>query len=151
MTITVNLHKDRRKEGELILESGEVFRCFGKSDQTSADAAGNPLRNPLHKMGDLPTGTYRATKCEPHPATPVNLRSYGAGPYWRLFAVKGDALTATNNGRMGIEMHGGPTGAPMPANALRPTHGCLRVDDSTIAALAALPGSEAFDLEVAEV
>jgi len=151
MKITVQLHKDRRKEGDLILESGEVFRCLGKSDQSAADQHGNPLRDPLKAMGDLPTGVYRATKSEPHEATPQNLRSYGPGPYWRMFAISGDALAAAQNGRSGIELHGGPTGAPMPANALRPTHGCLRVDDSTIEELAALPGSEAFDIEVTEV
>ena len=148
MTAKVQLYKDRRREGSITLDTGQAFRCLGKSDQGAADQHGNPTRDPLKTMGDLPTGTYRATRSAPHQPTEANLRSYGPGPYWKLFAISGDALTAAQNGRSGIEMHGGPTGAPMPANALRPTHGCLRVDDSTITAIAELPGSDAFDLEV---
>lgn len=152
MTIRIQLRKDRRIEGRLIvLETGAFFRCLGKSDQASADAAGNPLRDPLKKMGDLPTGSYIATRIGPAGATDADIRSYGPGARWALRPISGDALQAWKDGRDGIEIHGGDVGAPMPPNALRPTHGCCRIDNTTVNTLAAMPGSDSFPVEVVEV
>lgn len=137
MRLDIQLFRDRTKEGvATLLDAGAApvtFRCLGKSDSIAAAAHGNPSRDPLHVFGDIPTGEFNAVKTVPaSPATPDNLRSYGPGVRFVLNGISGQAAQAVKNGRFGILIHGGPTGAPMPPNALRPTHGCLRVDDSTI-------------------
>ncbi len=149
--LSVVLPKGRMSEGTLTatLASGETrtFRCLGRSDSSAAKSVGNPNRDPLKRFGDLPTGTYRATLIPPAPAEAA--RAYGPGVRWVLDGIAGDALQAKKNGRYGILIHGGSVGAPMPPNALRPTHGCLRVDNKTIDFLRdTMP--ESFLVQVAE-
>ncbi len=151
--VTIRVPAGRRAEGELYVatSAGIDFhgRCLARSDQSAANAAGNPTRDPLHHYGDLPCGVYRASLVQPpRPDDAAAIRSYGAGPRWLLTPVSGDGLRAN---RSGLELHGGPTGSPMPPNALRPTHGCCRVDDSTIARLAEyFPAGEEFEVRVEE-
>lgn len=156
MKVSVHLHNNRRVPGILQItpetsgnETARTFRCLGLSDQAAATAHSNPSRSPVLHEGDLPTGEYLAVKTHPAaPATPENVRSFGPGIRFVLNPVSGQASEALLNGRYGLMIHGGPTGAPMPVDALRPTHGCLRVDDSTIEFLATLGAS--FAVTVAE-
>jgi len=139
MYLLAILTKDRAA-GELTIvrDDGTAnrFRCLGKSDNASAKAAGNPSRNPLKINGDIPTGEYRAIRVGPGKP----LRTFGPGARYALEAVGGQAQRAVREGkRSGLMIHGGATGAPMPPGALRPTRGCLRLDDLTIAALDQLP------------
>jgi len=59
-------------------------RCLAKADNAAAAKAGNPTRNPLFRMGDLPAGEYIAY-LEPAPQTPV--RTYG--PHGKLRPTNG--------------------------------------------------------------
>lgn len=135
MQICVDLFKwpNRSTPGKIWLQSDTgvailgPFRCLGKSDSVHAADHGNASRDPLKAFGDLPAGVYLA-RIEPNPMYPV--KTYGKWKPLRLIPTFGDALTAANNGRTGILMHGG---AVDPATEdLRPTFGCLRVDDVTM-------------------
>ncbi len=141
MRLDVQLHTDRTKEGvATVIDEGQSpvrFRCLGKSDSTAALRNGNPERDPVKPFGDIPTGDYDAVQTVAAlPATADNLRAYGPGVRFVLNGVAGAAAIAVRNGRFGILIHGGPVGAPMPTDALRPTHGCLRVDDASVEAIA---------------
>lgn len=134
--IWIEVTSDRTKPGTLSVYRGieriaGPFRCLAKSDNTAAAQAGNPTRDPLKRMGDAPLGRSSLTLCAP--GTPE--RSYGPGKRYLLTGATGDALTAKKNGRQGIMIHGGALNAN---GSLRPTHGCIRVDDSTMAILAGL-------------
>jgi hypothetical protein len=150
MTARVLLHCDRSLPGRLVLEDGSEYRCLGKSDNAAAEAHGNPTRNPLQPFGDLPAGEYRATRSVAKNSTLADIRSYGNGPVWVLNPVAGEAVKAMHNGRYGILLHGGAVGSLMTTGGLRPTHGCLRVDNSTIEALALRAVDEPFTLTVEE-
>ena len=135
MRIAISLPRNRGNPGTLRLYSGELIlmscRCLGKADSVSAAQAGNPTRDPFRRYGDTPTGTYAAT-LDPvrlpnkDPDREKWLRSYGKWQTIRLEPLTGDALTAKNNGRGGILIHGG---YPDKVGGLRPTNGCIRVDD----------------------
>jgi hypothetical protein len=128
MIIEVFLQRDRSLPGVLIVRGSDetlAFRCLGKSDSLAAARSGNPKRDPLRQMGDLPTGSYSARLIGPG----NDLRSFGPGKRLELIAKGGAALAAN---RLGIEVHGGE---PAFDGMLRSTHGCLRVDDSTMATL----------------
>ena len=134
--IWIEVTSDRTKPGALSVYRGihriaGPFRCLAKSDNAAAAQAGNPTRDPLKRMGDAPLGRSSLTLVSP--GTP--LRSYGPGKRYLLTGTAGDALTAKKNGRTGIMIHGGALAA---GGGLRPTHGCIRVDDATIAALVGL-------------
>lgn len=134
--IWIEVTKDRTKPGTLwVYRGSEViagpFRCLAKSDNLAAAQAGNPQRDPLRVMGDCPLGRFSAS-LQP-PGLPE--RTYGPGKRYLLTGTAGDALTAKKNGRKGIMLHGGALNA---AGLLRPTHGCVRVDNSTIEALVPL-------------
>jgi len=151
MTARAELPKGRKTEGKLIvtLDDGtnKTFRCLGRSDQKAANDVGNPSRDPLKRYGDLPVGGYQVTRSSPAQPTAANLRSYGVGPVWHLDPKSGQALAAKNNGRFAILIHGGAPAAD--GTSLRPTHGCLRVQESTVTALAKLDAQ--FHLTVVEV
>ncbi len=143
MRLDVQLHPERTKEGVATIIAGGYqpasFRCYGKSDNAAAIEHGNPRRDPLLPFGDIPTGEFDAVQTVAAlPATSDNLRSYGPGVRFVLNGIAGAAATAVRNGRFGILIHGGATGSgsPVPLNSLRPTHGCLRVDDSSILTIA---------------
>ncbi len=104
-------------------------RCRGKADSATAERAGNPRRESTKKDGDFPCGVYRVVSVQRNKQPP---RSYGAA-FLLLDPTGGEALEAKRNGRAGIAIHGGDAGA---AGDLRATAGCLRVDNSTAAALA---------------
>lgn len=123
LTIEIVLPKDRSKYGGLTVSAVATFRCLGKADNAAAKRQGNPQRDPLKQYGDTPTGVYIGTL-----GVTYKGRTYGEFPVIMLSPVSGDALRAQDKGgRSGLWIHGGD-----PRNGeLRPTHGCVRVDDST--------------------
>jgi hypothetical protein len=131
MEVRVFLPKDRTLPGILLARDGDrelAFRCLGKSDNLAAVRAGNAARDPLKPFGDTPTGAYTAQLIPPG----ADAHSYGPNPRFLLTPVSGDAVSAA---RSGLELHGGAHG---PDGILRPTEGCLRADDETLARLASL-------------
>lgn len=106
-------------------------RCLAKSDNAAAAAAGNPSRDPLWRLGDLPAGEYVA-RLEPRPMLPVE--TYGPHRPLRLIPQSGPALQARRNGRTGLLLHGGVLNK---WKKLRPTLGCCRDDDETQEAIVA--------------
>lgn len=142
MIATVILYRDRWKPGSLrILD--QIFTCLGRSDNAAAAKHGNPTRLTTFPFGDLPTGDYMATRTVPGKPE----KAYGRGIRWVLNPLSGDALTAKHNGRYGLLIH---SGALMPDGRLRPTHGCLRVHDTTIEWLAANTPLAGFMVTVRE-
>ena len=59
---------------------------------------------------------------------PAHVHSYGPQPILDLAGIGGQALEAYENGRDGIAIHGGDVDSD---GHLRPTYGCLRVDNET--------------------
>ena len=104
-----------------------ALRCLARSDQSAADSVGNPTRDPLKQMGDLPYGTYTLTLG----GVETPRRSYGPTPVIHLTPTGGDALTAAQNGRAGLLIHGGDYADD--GHSLRPTHGCMRLADRDMA------------------
>lgn len=127
MRIEVILPRNRWHLGTLQLLDGEDVLmscpCYSKSDSADAAKVNNPTRDPFRRNGDTPTGTYRGT-VERRVMEPE--RSYGKWPPIRLHPLGGDAMTAHNNGRRGLLIHGGHLSKD---GKLRATNGCLRVED----------------------
>lgn len=129
LKINVYLHLDRSIPGVMTvrrLNEGDIFlvaRCLGKSDNAAAAAHGNPKRDQMLPFGDLPTGKYRGVFTGPGQPK----RTYGPHQRIHLVPEEGNAQIAVdNNGRYALQIHGGDLNAK---GDLRPTHGCLRVDD----------------------
>lgn len=156
------LPRDRHRPGALALvdasreEEGSHCRLLlagpwpvlGRAGSDVAGEHGNPTRDPLRPWGDTPLGLYRigGVQRSKEPA-----RTYGLA-YWELIAEDGDALRAVREGgRSGLGLHGGEL-AP-DGETLRPTGGCLRIEDTTCRELLALmgePGRWPRFLEVVE-
>lgn len=137
-TLESTLPADRTRPGELrVVGDGAPsatdpaasgpWRCLGKADNQSAAQHGNPARDPTLPFGDHPTGDYALVAIHR-----FDEASSKYGPGWiSLDPTGGDALTAERNGRFGLLIHGGR----LRDGALRPTFGCLRVDNATVRAL----------------
>lgn len=141
LVIRIELSEDRNQTGVLVLRNAAgsqlagPFPAFGRADNATAAAHGNPTRNPTQLYGDTPTGTYdipRATATGP--GTNYNNRSYGPNGALVLSPTGGQALIAATNGRVGLLIHGG---APGTGGRLRATHGCVRLSDQDMARLMA--------------
>ncbi len=141
MKIYSRLPKDREQPGIVwwVKRSGVAdgareiivgpYRARGEADNSGAAAHGNVQEDPARAYGDHPSGYYRVNRVADDPQPP---RSYG--PFFLgLDPVDGEALQAKRNGRVGLGIHGGDLG---PEQILRPTFGCLRVDNQTIIDLA---------------
>lgn len=126
MKITITLPADRRQLGVLLVDDPPFeCRCLGLADSAAAFAHGNPKRDPLKHYGDTPLGSYEASLggvMQPR-------RSYGPDPVVILHPSSGDAEKAALAGRSGLLIHGGDPAAD--GKSLRPTHGCIRVDNSS--------------------
>ncbi|WP_234531909.1 L,D-transpeptidase family protein [Paenibacillus pseudetheri] len=87
--------------------------------------------------GHTPTGVYSATiSGAPMDQTEGNIRSYGPSKYVIMDPISGNALTAEQNGRTGLWIHGGAAAdAGAISYPLRPTHGCVRLSDNDQASL----------------
>ena len=112
-------------------------RCYADADGAAAAAHGNPSEASTRAYGDHPFGLSEAVAVV-WSSTEAERRSYGPVRI-RLDGVAGDALTAKQNGRTGICIHGG---ALNDRGELRATNGCLRVDDDTAVALASAAEAE---------
>ena len=135
MQIKITLPRNRADLGRLELREDDrvVFACacYAKADSIAAAQAGNPTRDTFRRNGDSPTGQYDGTIDPPRvpsadPARANWLRSFGQWPTIRMTPTGGNALTAWNNGRRGLLIHGGHLS---PHGTLRPTNGCIRIED----------------------
>ncbi len=151
MKLLVTLNPDRDIPGTLEEASGALtgLPCLGRSDNTSAAKAGNATRNPVHQMGDTPTGKYTARLC------PASTNHARFGPYQRLLLdpYQGPALQAKRNGRTGLMIHGGDPSKNGSRGGLRPTNGCIRVSNSDMARIIRFLSDnklQEIDLEVQE-
>lgn len=120
-----------------------IGECLARADRGMASRHGNPNADPLRPYGHLPTGTYAVTLST---ARRQPVRSYGPHPVLVLDPVAGDALTAKENGRWGLLVHGG---ALSTARTLRPTYGCLRFSNRAQALLVSL--FDEFDITTCTV
>ena len=148
---TATFPKDRMSEGVIEFFRDEKllgsFRCLARSDSSAASAHGNPTRDPMRPFGDLPAGIYRAIKTIPAADRAAERRSYGTQPRFVLTPLSGPALLSVQ--RWGLLIHGGDLGR---GGALRPSHGCLRWDDSTAAQVCLWLGEEeTFELLAIEL
>jgi len=144
----VSLPKSRISLGSLRLvgDDGSLIcgpvRAYGKADNAMAASKGNPSRNTTLPFGDTPSGEY-AIRFSPAPM--ADRGTYGHNRVVFLDPLSGDALKAENNGRSGLWLHGGS----VRNGQLRPTYGCIRVDDSTMLELYEL--SKQYRIERLEV
>lgn len=134
MRILIDLPEDRRAPGQLKLLDGDrlVFTCacLGKADNARAQKADNPMRDPLKPFGDTPIGRYSGSVVGPDEDT----NGFGVHGRIALTPIAGAALLSVKAGRAGIMIHGG---APNSAGKLRPTYGCVRVSDDSMAQILA--------------
>jgi hypothetical protein len=91
--------------------------------------------DPGQPAGGHPSGVYRVRIPVHHP---VPADAYGP-VFLPLEPLDGEALAARERGRSGFGIHGGRL---HPDGGLRPTFGCLRVDDDAAVALARLVAAE---------
>jgi hypothetical protein len=116
--------------GEVLLDRAPAL---ARSDSAKAASVGNSSRDPLKRYGDLPTGLYRAIVAEPG----VPARTYGTSKRLLLVPQKGQAKKAAEEyGRSSLMVHAGALNPAYKRWAgLRPTYGCLRVSEETMAAI----------------
>ena len=134
MHIVANLPRDRTQTGTLeVWHDGALvasYLCYAKADNAEAARRGNPERDPLKPFGDTPCGKWKATVGNAQ----ENIATYGPEPVIMLWPLDGQAYAShqPQNRRVGIWIHGG---ALNEAGGLRPTYGCIRVHNETMAAL----------------
>ena len=144
-SMQIHLPDDRTVLGRLRLRNSFgalVFtcQCLGRSAGLFDAVTGRVRRDRLAYRGDTPLGEYAPTFVTTL-ARPIT----GIGRLWvGLDPVDGEALAAEQAGRRGLGIHGGR------GETLRPTHGCIRLKDSDMAALAAAAGRHLFTLRVLE-
>jgi hypothetical protein len=135
--ILIDLLPDRTRLGELRFYGDnmeQVFSCpcLGKADSMEASASGNPRRLSTIRNGDTPTGTFRVLGVRSMGGSSAALHSYGPPKAIAIEGTSGDALKAKINGRFGLLIHGG---AARTNGGLRPTLGCPRVSNESMAKL----------------
>ena len=155
MRIQVVLHPNRVQLGQLTVlddDGAALFGpvpCLGKADNQDAIQHNNPTRDPKLPFGDTPTGEYSIAELVTHAKGETTRHTYGAFPSVLLDPQSGDALTAKQNGREGLMIHGG---APSSSGGLRPTHGCVRLaEDSQKALIDLLESAPELDSVVVAV
>lgn len=145
--LKITLHEDRRQPGELALYAPgglalgaqPLFRC--SCTGRSAGHATNPTRDPLKFRGHTPTGDYAVTF-----VTALARPSTGIGSLWiGLDPIGGQAQLAENAGRTGLGIHGGRGD-----QVYKMTHGCIRLLDKDMAALAKTAGKLRFTVSIDE-
>jgi hypothetical protein len=103
------------------------FAVAARANDRLAGARGNPARNPLHRFGDTPTGTWRVREILPSgPETNFPPAEFGPHGVVVLEATGGDAALADANGRFRILIQAGD---PSPDGRLRATAGALRLSN----------------------
>jgi hypothetical protein len=136
MKLVATFRKDRSLMSELkVTHSGgvETFLCLGKADDAMAAKKRNKLRDPRRPYGDTPTGTWTARLG----VIQREARTYGPYAVIMLWPESGQAKEAYEppNPRSGIWIHGGDLNSN---RQLRPTFGCIRVSNETMARLVEL-------------
>lgn len=138
MLIHILLHKDRTLPGTLNVIDGQTTRltvpCLGKSDNMAAKAHRNPTRDPAGPYGDTPVGSYGLVWLPWRPTGDKNADEEhvsGYGPFG-MFAMVPDFTTV----RVGLMIHAGDAGKQY--GGLRPTYGCVRVSNESMALLVKL-------------
>ena len=136
MNLVATFPQDRSKVGSLVVEHPggvESFPCLGKADDAMAAKKRNKMRDPLRPYGDTPLGTWTARLGVIQRET----SAYGPFPVIALWPERGQALQAyaLPNPRSGIWLHGGDKNSQ---GHLRPTFGCIRVSNETMARLVEL-------------
>lgn len=150
--INVRLPVKRTFLGILTLtdSAGDVaagpFPALGKADDGTAKEKGNATASPTLPFGDTPSGSYRFVLImETGDTTKHTAYSYGPHGAIVMDPLSGDALTAKQNGRKGLLIHGG---APSKKGGLRRTNGCIRLSNadmkSLLDAVRALPPGDAL-------
>lgn len=141
MNLLAELPMDREAEGQFSVLDDEghcvlgPVRCRGEADDAEEARHGTPDDDSIGVFGDHPFGKSRLTAIEQN-KQPV--RSYGRF-FFRLFPLTGEAKAGWKAGRRGLGLHGGDLGLD---GTLRPTFGCLRLDNETCEALAKLLAPE---------
>lgn len=116
--------------------------CLGRSAGLFDKVTGTVRRDRLQYRGDTPLGDYAVTFVS-QLAKPIT----GIGSIWiGLDPVAGEALRAEQNGRRGLGIHGGRGNS-----RLMPTHGCVRLTDADMAALAKAAGRTRFTVTIREM
>lgn len=135
MNLLAIFPKDRAQQGTLQLFDGNASKvgewpCLGKADNERAKQKGNPSRDPVKRFGDTPIGTWKVRIG----VAQKNIAAYGPLAPFTLWPTGGQALASHSpaNRRSGIWVHGGDFNK---AGGLRPTFGCIRVHNETMAAL----------------
>lgn len=132
----VKLPDDRSKYGsiEVVDGTGHVlagpFSPLGQATRSEAAAHGNASRNPTLPYGNTP-GEYAVRGIvSTGLGTSHSARTYGTAGAVVLDPVSGQALTAEQNERTGLLIHGGALNSN---GGLRPTFGCVRVANEDLA------------------
>jgi hypothetical protein len=141
--LRVILPADRTKLGSIeLLGLGGVtlagpFPVYGKADGKTAAKKQNASRFPTKVYGDTPTGGYSVTAVERtgSGSSLSDVAKYGANGALRVNPVSGEAELAKANGRTGLLVHGGALGTTPAGKFLRPTNGCLRMENDHMATL----------------
>jgi hypothetical protein len=140
--IRIMLSLDRAIPGVLHLfgPQGRYLRswsCLAKADNERAAAEGNPERHPTLPYGDTPTGTYAPARVQATGAKAAKL-----GPFWIPLIGTGanDDARCARPGlgvRTGLGIHAGRGN-----DHLVPTHGCVRLLQSSMDDLCAYIGTD---------
>lgn len=120
VTLNVLLWKNRDKTGTLRLEEESRpigdYKVMGRGSRGSGDTS-------RLKKGNTPTGSYSGNHIVDTSKWPQD--SFGP---WGAIRLKPTSGNAMNNGRSGLLIHGGKSGA-WGTGTLRPTWGCLRLSN----------------------
>ncbi|MCK6375909.1 MAG: hypothetical protein L6Q69_17680 [Zoogloea sp.] len=145
LTIKVTLPTDRSKTGTLTLIDPTTglalfgpVPVLGRAAKNTAAVHGNPSASPLKPFGDTPAGTYDVARIVGNgDNTTRPVARFGQSGSIVMEPTGGDALTAKNNGRVGLLIHAGrhAFSAAVDAKALKPTNGCVRMLDFDMAKL----------------
>ena len=132
LVIEVVLNKDRNIAGKIHItdDFGNEVKLSAPTPYRSAAVLGYALhRDTVTSNGDTPTGTYEIK--DTVVSSSQNKSSYGPMRI-RLDPISGDALSAKENGRTGIDIHGGDSVTLPGRTGLKQTQGCVRVSNENI-------------------
>ena len=145
--LLIVLPADRTRPGQMALfdaigDQKFTAACLGRSAGIFDKVTGTVRRDRLQFRGDTPLGDYAVTFVS-QLAKPIT----GIGSIWiGLDPEGGEALRAEQNGRRGLGIHGGRGNS-----RLMPTHGCVRLTDIDMAALAKAAGRMRFTVTIREM
>lgn len=134
MKLVAKLPKDRNQPGVMEVHGAGpaivLMPVLGLADAAMAKQKGNPSRSPERCYGDTPTGVWKV-----HVSIIMrDERAFGPHKVLLLSPISGQAYNSylSPARRSGILIHGGAPGA---GGNLRPTYGCLRVSNDSMARL----------------